>query len=76
VASSTKWYLCNEAAGEIIAVGEKVKALAIGDMVGPIIDTEYISGREVGQSWLAADEDGVMTDHIVFDEAVLCKLPE
>lgn len=67
--------LCNDAAGEIIAVGERVKALAIGDRVGPIIDTEYISGREVGRSWLAADEDGVMADHIVFDESVLCKLP-
>jgi NADPH:quinone reductase-like Zn-dependent oxidoreductase len=67
--------LCNDAAGEIIAVGEKVKALAIGDRVGPIIDTDYISGREVGRSWLAADEDGVMADHIIFDEAVLCKLP-
>jgi NADPH:quinone reductase-like Zn-dependent oxidoreductase len=67
--------LCNDAAGEIIAVGEKVKSLAIGDRVGPIIDTEYISGREVGRSWFAADEDGVMADHIVFDESVLCKLP-
>jgi NADPH:quinone reductase-like Zn-dependent oxidoreductase len=67
--------LCNDAAGEIIAVGEKVKGLAIGDRVGPIIDTEYISGREVGRSWLAADEDGVMADHVVFDETVLCKLP-
>jgi NADPH:quinone reductase-like Zn-dependent oxidoreductase len=68
--------LCNDAAGEIIAVGEKVKALAIGDRVGPITDTDNISGREVGRSWLAADEDGVMADHIIFDEAVLCKLPD
>lgn len=67
--------LCNDAAGEVIAVGDKVKTLVTGDRVGPIIDTEYISGREVGRSWLAADEDGVMADHIVFDEAVLCKLP-
>lgn len=67
--------LCNDAAGEVIALGDKVKTLAIGDKVGPIIDTEYISGHEVGRSWLAADEDGVMADYIVFDEAVLCKLP-
>lgn len=68
--------LCNDAAGEVIAVGGKVKSLVIGDRAGPIIDTEYISGRELGRSWLAADEDGVMADHIVFDEAVLCKLPD
>jgi NADPH:quinone reductase-like Zn-dependent oxidoreductase len=67
--------LCNDAAGEIIAVGEKVKSLVVGDRVGPITDTENISGREVKRSWLAADEDGVMADHIIFDERVLCKLP-
>ncbi|KAJ5610093.1 NAD(P)-binding protein [Penicillium lagena] len=67
--------LCNDAAGEVIAVGEKVKALVVGDRVAPVIDTEYISGRELGRSWLAADEDGVMADHIVFDEEKLCKLP-
>jgi NADPH:quinone reductase-like Zn-dependent oxidoreductase len=68
--------LCNDAAGEIIAIGDKVKNLAVGDRVGPITDTENISGREVKRSWLAADEDGVMADHIIFDENVLCKLPE
>lgn len=67
--------LCNDAAGEVIAVGEKVKTLAIGDRAGPIVDTENISGRELGRSWLAADEDGVMADYVVFDEAVLCRLP-
>ncbi|CAI7584044.1 unnamed protein product [Penicillium pancosmium] len=67
--------LCNDAAGEVIAIGGKVKTLAVGDRAGPITDTENISGREVSRSWLAADEDGVMADHIVFDENVLCKLP-
>lgn len=68
--------LCNDAAGEVIAVGDKTKTLVVGDRVGPITDTENISGREVKRSWLAADEDGVMADHIIFDERVLCKLPE
>lgn len=67
--------LCNDAAGEVIAVGEKVKTLAVGDRVGPITDTENISGRELGRSWLAADEDGVMADYVIFDENKLCKLP-
>ncbi|KAJ6002600.1 hypothetical protein N7451_005147 [Penicillium sp. IBT 35674x] len=67
--------LCNDAAGEIIAIGDKVEALAIGDRVGPITDTGNISGREEKRSWLAADEDGVMADHIIFQENVLCKLP-
>ncbi|KAK2590178.1 hypothetical protein QQS21_012142 [Conoideocrella luteorostrata] len=67
--------LCNDAAGEVIAVGNKVHDFKVGDRAAPIIDTQYTTGRELGRSWLAADEDGVMADHIVFDERVLCKLP-
>ncbi|CAM1507795.1 Fc.00g046430.m01.CDS01 [Cosmosporella sp. VM-42] len=67
--------LCNDAAGEVIATGEKVKALAVGDRVAPIIDTENISGREPGRSWLAADEDGVLANYLIFDEEKVCKLP-
>ncbi|KJK60911.1 Medium chain dehydrogenases/reductase MDR/zinc-dependent alcohol dehydrogenase-like family protein [Aspergillus parasiticus SU-1] len=66
---------CNDAAGEVVAVGERVKNLAIGDRAAPIVDTENITGRESTRSWLAADEDGVLADYIVFDEHKLCKLP-
>ncbi|CAJ2509018.1 Uu.00g140440.m01.CDS01 [Anthostomella pinea] len=68
--------LGNDAAGEVIAIGDKVKTLQVGDRVAPIIDTEYVSGREIGRSWLAANEDGVMADHIVFEETKLVKLPD
>lgn len=66
----------NDAAGEVIAAGDKVKGLKVGDRVAPITDTENISGRETGRSWLAADEDGVLADYIVFDENKVCKLPD
>lgn len=65
----------NDAAGEVIAVGAQVKTLTIGDRVAPNIDTENITGRETGRSWLAADEDGVLADYLVYDERVLGKLP-
>jgi NADPH:quinone reductase-like Zn-dependent oxidoreductase len=65
----------NDASGEIIAVGDKVKRLAVGDAVAPIIDTKNITGREPERSWLAADEDGVLADYLVFDEELLAKLP-
>ncbi|KAI9899506.1 hypothetical protein N3K66_005967 [Trichothecium roseum] len=68
--------LCNDAAGEVIAVGDKVSFLAVGDRVAPITDTANITGREPGRSWLAADEDGVLADHVVFSEEKLSKLPD
>lgn len=67
--------LCNDAAGSVISIGLEVKFLKVGDRVAPITDTENITGRETGRSWLAADEDGVLADYVVFDERVVCKLP-
>ena len=68
--------LGNDASGEVIGVGDKVTEFKIGDRVAPITDTKQITGRETGRSWLAAEEDGVMADFIVFDESALVKLPE
>jgi NADPH:quinone reductase-like Zn-dependent oxidoreductase len=66
---------CNDAAGEVIDRGEQVRFLNIGDKVAPIIDTENLTGQESTRSWLAADEDGVLADYIIFDERMLCRLP-
>ncbi|KAL8853178.1 MAG: hypothetical protein Q9221_001912 [Calogaya cf. arnoldii] len=65
----------NDAASEIIAVGDQVRFLKIGDRVAPNTDTENLTGREPTRSWLAADEDGVLADFLVYDEKVLGKLP-
>lgn len=67
--------ICNDAAGEVIAVGDRVTSLVKGDRVAPIVDTANITGREAARSWLAADEDGVLADFIVFDHVALCRLP-
>ncbi|KAL8996977.1 MAG: hypothetical protein Q9169_003628 [Polycauliona sp. 2 TL-2023] len=67
--------ISNDAAGEVIAVGDQVKSLKIGDRVAPNTDTENLTGRESARSWLAADEDGVLADFLVYDEKVLAKLP-
>ncbi|KAI8211868.1 Zinc-type alcohol dehydrogenase-like protein [Colletotrichum sp. SAR 10_77] len=68
--------LGNDAAGEIIAAGDKVKNLRIGDRVSPVTDTEFVTGRETGRSWLAANEDGVLADYLVFEEHLIAKVPE
>ncbi|KAF4554494.1 Zinc-binding dehydrogenase-like protein 2 [Elsinoe fawcettii] len=68
--------LGNDGAGSVIAVGDKVKSLGVGDRVAPICDTANLTNRETGRSWLAANEDGVLADYVVFDEAVVTKLPE
>lgn len=68
--------LCNDGAGEVIATGEAVTSFKVGDRVAPIVDTENITGKESKRSWLAADEDGVLADYVVFDQRALTKLPE
>ncbi|KAE8361351.1 NAD(P)-binding protein [Aspergillus caelatus] len=65
----------NDAAGEIIAVGERVSLVSIGDRVAPITDTEFVSARSTGRSWLAANEDGTLATHLVFDEKLVTKIP-
>jgi NADPH:quinone reductase-like Zn-dependent oxidoreductase len=67
--------LCNDASGEIIAIGSNVEAMKVGDRVAPNVDTKNITGREAERSWLAADEDGVLADYVIFDEKVLSKVP-
>ncbi|KAI8302057.1 Zinc-type alcohol dehydrogenase-like protein, partial [Colletotrichum sp. SAR11_59] len=68
--------LGNDAAGEIIAAGDKVKNLRVGDRVSPVTATEFVTGRETGRSWLAANEDGVLADYLVFEEHLIAKVPE
>lgn len=67
---------CNDATGEIVSIGEQVSALRVGDRVAPIVDTENLTGQEPTRSWLAADEDGVLADYIIFDQRKVCKLPQ
>lgn len=66
---------CNDAAGEVVEKGDQVSLFSIGDRVSPVVDTENLTGQEAKRSWLAADEDGVLADYIIFDQTRLCKVP-
>jgi NADPH:quinone reductase-like Zn-dependent oxidoreductase len=66
---------CNDAAGEVVEKGDQALMFSIGDRVSPIVDTENLTGQEATRSWLAADEDGVLADYIIFDQTRLCKMP-
>ncbi|KAF2479314.1 alcohol dehydrogenase [Neohortaea acidophila] len=66
----------NDAAGEVIALGQHVTRVKAGDRVAPITDTQFLNDRSPGRSWLAANEDGVLADYIVYDQEVLGRLPD
>ncbi|CAG9940016.1 unnamed protein product [Clonostachys rosea f. rosea IK726] len=61
----------NDAAGEVIAVGEKVSLVKIGDRVAPITDSEFVTARStawsalkgasIGQTVLIQGTGGVST---------------
>ncbi len=65
----------NDAAGEVVGVGEHVTKFQVGDRVAPNTDTKQLTDRSTGRSWLAANEDGVLADYIVYDQDVLGRLP-
>nr|RBQ88411.1 hypothetical protein FVER53263_12132 [Fusarium verticillioides] len=58
----------NDAAGEIVSVGNRVSLVKAGDRIAPITDSKFVNARSTGRSWLAANEDGILATNIAFDE--------
>ena len=68
----------SDGAGEVVAVGEGVTRVKVGDRVAGIFMQTFISGEltpEKANSALGGAIDGVLAEYVVFDEQSVVKIP-
>lgn len=68
----------SDGAGEVVAVGEGVTRVKVGDRVAGIFMQSFISGEltpEKANSALGGAIDGVLAEYVVFDEQGVVKIP-
>src|ERR1700722_9080439 len=71
--------IASDASGEVIAVGDGVNDIQMGDRVAGSFFQKWIDGpfaREYGASALGGAIDGVLTQFRVFDREGLLRIPE
>ncbi len=69
----------SDGVGEVIAVGEGVSRVKVGDRVAPNFGPKWISGepdREKLRATLGGPLDGVLAEYMVIDERSLVHIPE
>jgi NADPH:quinone reductase-like Zn-dependent oxidoreductase len=69
----------SDGAGEVIAIGEGVTRVQVGDRVAGIFMQKYLCGEltlEKSNSALGGAIDGVLAEYVVFDEQGVVKIPE
>lgn len=69
----------SDGVGEVIAIGENVTRVQVGDRVAGIFMQKFISGEltpEKSNSALGGAIDGVLAESVVFDEQGVVKVPE
>lgn len=64
------------AAGEVVAVGEGVTRVSVGDRVTPIFSQGWISGTKSTAEMLGGSVDGVARQYAAFPAESLCTLPD
>lgn len=70
---------CSDGAGDIVAVGEGVSRVNIGDRVAGIFFQTWLTGPlvdEVHDQALGGSADGMLTEYIVLSEQGVVKLPD
>ena len=68
----------SDGAGQVIAVGEGVSRVAVGDLVCPIFGQTWFSGPRTEEDWaglLGGPLDGVMQEKMVLAEGGVVKAP-
>lgn len=69
----------SDGAGEVVAVGEGVTRVQVGDRIAGIFMQTFIAGELTpakANSALGGAIDGVLAEYVVFDEQGLVKIPE
>jgi len=70
---------CSDGCGEVVALGEGVGRVQVGDRVAPIFSQGWIGGeptRERMRSTLGGPLDGTLQEYLVVDAAGVVKAPE
>ena len=70
---------CSDGAGDIVAVGDGVTRVRVGDRVAGIFMQRWISGPptlDAHRSALGGDLDGMLAEQVVLNEQGLVKLPD
>lgn len=68
----------SDGAGEVVAVGEGVSRVAVGDRVAAIFMQDWIGGgigAEAGASALGGARDGMLAEYVLLDAAGLVHVP-
>ncbi len=69
----------SDGVGEVVAVGEGVTRVQVGERVAGIFMQKFLSGelsQEKANSALGGAIDGVLAEYVVFDEEGVVKVPE
>ncbi len=70
---------CSDGVGEVIAIGEGVTRVAVGDRVCPLFAQRWIAGRptrERVRSTLGGPLDGTLAERMVLSEEGVVRVPE
>jgi NADPH:quinone reductase-like Zn-dependent oxidoreductase len=70
---------CSDAAGEVVAVGEGVRRVRVGDRVAANFMPGWVEGaltEAKARTALGAAVDGVLAEQVAFDQQALVQIPE